>query len=456
MNCTEIREKLVEYTEGLLPDEQKQAVESHLKNCSQCQAELDRLISLYKRITADAENRQSTNLENVVLNRIIRKQNLNIKQADKMNRLLEIVRMIMGSKITKFAAAAIILIAVVLTINIFDKSVPTASAAQVLKDAINAVSSLHSLYVKAKMRTQPQDNFASISLENDFVPVEMWKQTDSEGTLRWRIEKPLRVAVMDGQQATMLIKNTLACKGGCRDFQCFDVYWFGQLMDVEGLLENELKSAQQLKDTEISMRHENIDGRELLVLEVDKSAQSDFTGTSDYLKNKFLSESDRTETYYFDPQTKLLTGFQIYVHTKDEDILVFEITDIEYNEALDANLFSLTLPKDVIWDVEPQTLSDKYQKMGPKETAAAFFEACSKENWDEFLKFWPMSAVNKDFKSYLGGLQVISLGEPFKSGNYPGWFVPYEIKLKDGSVRKHNLAVRKDNRAGRYIFDGGL
>jgi outer membrane lipoprotein-sorting protein len=365
-------------------------------------------------------------------------------------------RIIMKSKITKFAAAATIVIAAVLTINIFNKSIPTASAAQLLQDAIEAVSDIRSVHIKARMRTLPQDNFASIELDYDFVPLEMWKQTDSAGILRWRIEKPLRVAVMDGNQATMLIRNNSAGRGSCPNFQCFDLYWCGQLLNVEGLLESELKNAQQSKNTEISLRHETLDGRELLVLDVDKPAQSDFTGTSDYLKNKFLSESDRTETYYFDPQTKLLTGFEINVHTKDKDILVFEATDIEYNAAFDAKLFNLVLPKDVVWYIEPQTLPEKYQQMGPKATAAAFFDACAKEDWNAFLKFWSATAVDEKLKSYLGGLEVMSLGEPFKSGLYHGWFVPYEIKMKDGTVRKHNLAVRNDNPAKRYVVDGGI
>jgi len=40
--------------------------------------------------------------------------------------------------------------------------------------------------------------------------------------------------------------------------------------------------------------------------------------------------------------------------------------------------------------------------------------------------------------------------EPFTSKNYPGQFVPYEIKLSDGSVKKFNLAIRKDNPTGRW------
>jgi hypothetical protein len=94
--------------------------------------------------------------------------------------------------------------------------------------------------------------------------------------------------------------------------------------------------------------------------------------------------------------------------------------------------------------------------MGPRETAQAFFEACADEDWDEFLKFWPASAVDQRLKDYLGGIEIISIGEPFKSGRYAGWFVPYEIKFKNGHTKKMNLAVRNDNPAQRYVVDGGI
>ncbi len=99
---------------------------------------------------------------------------------------------------------------------------------------------------------------------------------------------------------------------------------------------------------------------------------------------------------------------------------------------------------------------EKYEKMTPKEMAVAFFRACSEENWEEYLKFCTDREVKQHTKDYLGGLKIISIGEPFQSGLYPGWFVPYEIELKSGEIKKWNLAVRNDNPAKRYMFDGGI
>ncbi|MHC4063858.1 MAG: hypothetical protein ACYSUI_05080, partial [Planctomycetota bacterium] len=72
------------------------------------------------------------------------------------------------------------------------------------------------------------------------------------------------------------------------------------------------------------------------------------------------------------------------------------------------------------------------------------------------LKFLTRSEVDRGLRSYLGGSEVISIGAPFQSGQYGGWFVPYEIKLRSGETKKHKLALRNDNPAHRYVVDGGI
>jgi hypothetical protein len=368
-------------------------------------------------------------------------------------------RMIMNSPITKFAAAAVIIIAIAVSATIWNRSIPTviptasASAVQVLTDAAKAVEDVKSIHIKAKMRTLPADNFGMIGLKYDFVPIEMWKKVDDKGIVLWKVEKPGRVIVTNENATIMLIRPNEAVKHSPCPVGSFDT-WYGHLMNVNEIIDNALKTTMNRSGDQLCMHNEVMkDGTEL-VLEIESAAQGDFT--NDWCKNTFITESDHKKVYRFDAETKLLKGFEVFVHADKEDVLIFEVNDIEYNPQLDDGLFTLELPQNVITFEEPKDLGEKYQQMTPKQTAEAFFKACSEENWDEFLKFWPMSAVDERLKSYLGGLQVISLGEPFKSGLYPGWFVPYEIKFKDGGTKKMNLAVRNDNPAKRYIVDGGL
>lgn len=231
--------------------------------------------------------------------------------------------------------------------------------------------------------------------------------------------------------------------------------WMGRLLDVQGLLDSELQQAEDKPDRQARLTHEEINGKDKIILEVDMQTN---ISEDDYLRNKFISDSDSLRVYQFDSDTKLLEDFKVYVIDKGQEILVFEITDIEYNSEISDSVFVLDIPKDVSWFTEPQTLPDneKYSKMTPKEMVAAFFNAASKGDWDELAKFIPTSNLNQELKDIYIGLEVISLGEPFQSKGYPGWFVPYKVKLKNGETAEWNLAVRNDNKAKRYIVDGGF
>jgi outer membrane lipoprotein-sorting protein len=379
----------------------------------------------------------------------------------------------MTSRITKFAVAAVIIIALTLSVNLLTKPVPrassiipTASAAQVLTEAMEAASNLRSVHIKARMRTDPYDNFASIDTECSLIPVELWKQVDSNNITRWRFEKkrwrfgrPGRVMVTEGEDfessstSVLLIGGKTACKwkgpGG-------SVGMLIHLLDVDKVLDSEIKRAREEGSKLVLTNETGAKGRNKLVVTIDANAQGDFT--NDWLKNKYITASNNRRIYRFDAKTKLLEALKIYIYPeKSKEVLVFEIKDIEYNIDIDPKLFEIKIPKGAIWHYQPEVLPDneKYERMSPKEAAAAFFEGCSREDWNEVMKFWPVSAVDEGLKSY-SGLEIISIGEPFKSGDYPGWFVPYEIRLKGGYVKKWNLAVRNDNPAKRWVVDGGF
>ncbi len=362
-------------------------------------------------------------------------------------------RIIMKNSITKLAAAAVIIIAIALATIFMNESMPTVSAQEVLVLASEALSNLRSVYIKAQIRTIAHDNFELIGLDYDFVPNEMRKEFDGTPQGKWRIEKPGRVVVMDGESSLLLIRPNHAAAGG---INTGFVGWLKPLLDVDKILVSEIKLAQE-QGSELLLTHaEGLDGKDKLLVSVEAFAQGDFT--NDWLKNKSIDASDNLRIYTFDAETNLLETLEVYVHTDGEDVMVLQITDIEFNLDIDPTLFTLELPEDVIWYGQPREIADneKYQQMGPKETAQAFFQACADENWEEFLKFWSASAVDQRIKNYLGGIEIISIGEPFKSGRYPGWFVPYEIKFKNGSIKKMNLAVRNDNPAKRYVVDGGI
>lgn len=356
-------------------------------------------------------------------------------------------RIIMRSKMTKLAVAAAIVVVGFLVIN-----VPAVSAAEkVLSDAIEALSELRSVYMQLRIRTAGHDNFELVRPEYDFVSNEIWKEYDGTNGGKWRVEKAGRVVVMDGESTTLLIRPNEAAKFGPRSNI---VYWLKRVMDVDKVLESELRMAVD-EGSELELRRETSDdGREKLVVVVEAKAQGEYT--NDYLRNSSIEDSDNQRVYWFDAETKLLEGLEVYMHTDDGDVLVLEMVEITYNVEIEPAMFVLEMPDDVIWSMEPEELGQEYQQMGPKEVAEGFFAACSVSDWDEVGMYLSQSGVSDKIKDYVGGLEVISVGDPFKSGLYPGWFVPYEIKMRWGGVKKFNLAVRNDNKAKRYIVDGGF
>jgi hypothetical protein len=141
--------------------------------------------------------------------------------------------------------------------------------------------------------------------------------------------------------------------------------------------------------------------------------------------------------------------------------------DFQWDVQLDANIFEPDIPDDyteIKQQKKPEVnepsknLSDDEKREKPvvKEVAEAIFRACADKDWDEFSKLWPALSLNKMQKLLLGGLEIISVGEPFKSTGSSTWYVPYEIRLKFGEVKKKDLRVSYDKATKRYVGRGGL
>ena len=136
MNCTKCKELLIAYVEGLLDESQKQTVTEHLKDCPSCRSEAEELTGLQERLVRNGKVLAQSDLENDVMNQIVREQNIRLKAAAKATEALKTRRTIMKSPMTRIAAAAVILIAVVLIgINPFGGTV---TFAQVVEPILNA------------------------------------------------------------------------------------------------------------------------------------------------------------------------------------------------------------------------------------------------------------------------------------------------------------------------------
>ncbi len=442
MNCAECQESLVGYIEGVLGKSGAQAVASHLQDCPACRAEADEHARLRYRLTRDGRALAQEPLDARVMRRIPREATFRSRRIAMRRRYGTA-----GLGLVAAAAAAMVLFAVWPGSGTRD-----VSAAEVIRQGIEALKDIRSVYIKANMRTLPHEVFEFIGLNCDFVPIEMWKRFDDPP--QWRVEKPGRVVVMDGKSSLLFIKGCkVAAKGGIHSGF---VQWPKDLLNVNEVLDSEIRQAQEQGSELWLTRETGVDGRAVLEVTIEAKAQGDLS--NDWLKDKSICASDNRRVYRFDADTRLLEDLQVYVHVAQRDVLVLEIAEIQYNPVTDPGLFKLALPEDVVWYEQPRVLEDNeaYAQMSPEQVARAFFQACADEDWDEVLKFWPMSSVDEWFKAYLGGVEIISIGQPFKSGLFAGRFVPYEIKLRSGRIKKFNLAVRNDNPAKRYVVCGGI
>jgi len=437
MNCHDCRQDLVAYVEELLAGPETQAIEEHLADCASCRAEEVAFRRLHGRLLAAQVVSTGIGMDQAVMDRIFNEQ-VHLTRRLKVKRRLQLF-------VTSGVAAALL---VSLTWAALRHGSASAAAAEVLARGAQATSGLKSVYFKCRMRTLPADNFSYIDLKHDFVDVQLWE--DYGDPKRWKIEKPGRVAVMDGKQTMMLMGGRFGVKLDAAAPEAFDTGWLHRLAAVDRVLSSELAAISAAGyDVKTVQRDE---ATHQAVVEVDTKGK-----VGEYLKNKFFETSDTRRIYSFDPETGRLAGAKFYCHGEDGDVLVLDILEIKYDQKFDDSVFRLDAPEGVAWYEEPQRLPDneKYEKMKPGEAARAFFEACAQRNWDEARKFKTRD-FTEQMKQYLGGLEIIKLGEPFQASPFPGWFIPYEIRLSNGEARKWNLSMRNDNPAHRFVVDGGL
>jgi hypothetical protein len=123
----------------------------------------------------------------------------------------------------------------------------------------------------------------------------------------------------------------------------------------------------------------------------------------------------------------------------------------------------LRLLQDIKWSTEPEILTnnDAYARLSPKEAVQTYFDAQSKLDWVEMRKFTSESDF-KETKSQFEAAEkqgmdihkqmVVEAGEATWSAEQSAWFVKCRILW----TKQMNMAIRKDNPAGRWQVDGGL
>ncbi len=241
MNCAECKELLVAYIEGLLDESQKQTVAEHLKDCRTCRDEAQKLTSLQSRLVNNGRAAAQSNIEDKVLDRIVREQNVRLKAARKAGKALKVRSIIMKSPFVKIAVAAVIIIAALIVVNPFGSTV---TFAKVVEPILNARTMVFDFLIG--------DEETSPTMHETFV---------GQRVRRTMSNMPGMTMVIDTANSKMLILT--------------DEDKSAAYVDIQGTLGDRTKSyvgamrkiIADLKDNHKELGEQELDGRKTIVFE---------------------------------------------------------------------------------------------------------------------------------------------------------------------------------------------
>jgi len=85
----------------------------------------------------------------------------------------------------------------------------------------------------------------------------------------------------------------------------------------------------------------------------------------------------------------------------------------------------------------------------PAQVAQTFFDVCAKEDWAEAAKYWPPGLLKRrpdfmnGFTNYFGGLEIVSLGKPFKGRIILAGIPAGERKRMGHKEQEKTLIIRR-------------
>lgn len=341
-----------------------------------------------------------------------------------------------------FAAAAAVLLALFVLnpaemyrVHAAEKLLAT--AAEIFRDT-------PSFEIGLKVRTEPQENFSYINAHAPFVGHRM---TVEPSTGRWRLEKPQRTALNDGRE--VVFWNPQSANG-------FIVAGTGVLEDFAALLDpyTLLLREEALVRGNRKLSCQKVVSGDIVTLTINAPAEGDFA--NDYLRNTSIGTSDTRRAYRFDRESGRLLEMQIDAWFDKKAVTILRITDIQYGVPIAEATFAR--PEGISWtDLRDPLPKGELQFAGitPEQAAEKMFAAM--QSWDEgvlkeILACYPLDLMKQAY----GGCRLVAHKKHFRSGQYPGVFVPCEIVSADGKKSRITVALRNDNERGAWVADGGL
>ena len=441
MNCNECKNEMYQLTDEHVDQQLKADLEAHIAECPECTDEFNEMKAVLNTLKPRTEIKAPAMLKQNIINEL----NKNNMKEGKIKRLSPVIKRLLS---VAAIVAAVLLIIPFISKNKSAGSNAAEAASAIFESSIGASELVKNMTIQCKIRTDANDNFALIG--KDYGMVEHTIIKSFEKPEKWFVEKPGRLAFYDGVNQYLWIPQSKQAIKGPKNANFIE--WLNILLEPSSILWKEKEDAFT-KGSGITTGVSN--GK--LYVTITSKAQGNFL--NDYMKNKSILESDNRREYLFDNKTKLLKGLKIYLTDNGKEVLILNIENIEYDNTIDTSVFSMKLPDGVEWqEMNMNIANESISNIGSKRAAELIFESLSKKDFDTNKEVWTeYNFISKKMlENKYGGCEVIKIGEGFKSGIYPGEFVPYEIKLKDGSLKHWKIALRNDNPNKVWLVDGGL
>ena len=443
MTCKDCKAEMHQLFDDQSESKIQQEIKHHLAGCDDCTAAFDEMKSVFSFLQPAETVNAPLLLKQQILDHLIKEE-----KKMKNDKFRHINLSVSFKRIVSIAAVIATILLIMPFIGRNGTSSEAKAAVSFLEKSILASDQIHSMIIQCSVRTDIQDNFALIGKDLPMVAHKITKSFDIP--VKWKVEKSGRTVLNDGITQYLWmpeIKN--AIKTGL-DYGMAE--WFHILLDPSNILSVEEGTAKQ-RNSKISIR----DAGGNTYITITSKAEGNFL--NNYMLNKTFDESDNRREYVFDSKTKLIQGLKIYLLDKKKETLIFKLDHIEYNTVIDPATFTISLPEGINWSVLDLNVTNaNLSSISSKKAAELALEGLSKKDFDTNKELW--SEYNfvmlKLIASRYAGLQVIEIGEPFKSGLYPGEFVPFEFKDRDGIIHKWKLAIRNDNPHKVWMVDGGL
>lgn len=323
-------------------------------------------------------------------------------------------RIIMKSRITKLTAAIVIIIAVVLLMNLWDKSVSTAYA---IEQTIQASHSVQYLHIRA------------ITSSHEDQPVEFWVEFAKDGQ-----PKNMRLNLPDW----------MAPGGGPREVIWKDnkkQEWLRE-KNILTTTEDEASAAQVLKMVEnldpklavARLREKQEQGK--VDLEINESADKAKPIIVTATSTKEDNSSFERMVLYVDQTTRLVKAIELYNLRNGEYECMRTLEYYDYNQPIDTEMFTFKNVPNEAEHIDLMTIGLAQGNLSDEEIAVEvvrrFLEALIAKNYDKASKLFPGVPANeiKEMFGELNIIRIVSIGKPILDSGTNHLRVPFEVEVE--------------------------